>query len=143
MTVEALPQEKLTADITERSSLRPLAIAMAIFAVLSAYAAVKSQGFLEADAVTHYLFARFALHEHHYLVNVWGRPLITGLYAIPAALGGVLGVRFLCLCLALICAGVTYIVASRQNYRWPALAGIFLLAQPLMYLHSFSELTEL
>jgi hypothetical protein len=143
MTVEALPHEKLNHENMTRPSLRPLAIGMGIFAVLSAYAAVKSQGFLEADAVTHYLFARFALHEHHYLVNVWGRPLITGLYMIPAVLGGVLGVRFLSLALALICAGVTYIVAGKQEYRWPALAGIFLLAQPLMYLHSFSELTEL
>lgn len=124
-------------------SLRPLAIGMGIFAVLSAWAAVRSHGFLEADATTHYLFARFAFREPHYLVNVWGRPLITALYAIPAWLGGVLGVRFLSLCLALICAGVTHTVAARQNYRWPALAGIFLLAQPLMYLHSFSELTEL
>src|SRR4051812_46755301 len=144
MTSEVLaaPVAQSASPTTDRS-LRPLAIGMAIFAVLSSWAAVKSQGFLEADATTHYLFARFALHEHHYLVNVWGRPLITGLYAIPAMLGGVLGVRFFCLCLALICAGVTYIVASRQTHRWPALAGIFLLAQPLMFLHSFSELTEL
>ena len=113
MTVEALPQETALAKVAPPASLRPLAIAMAIFAVLSAYAAVKSQGFLEADAVTHYLFARFALHEHHYLVNVWGRPRITGLYALPAAVGGVLGVRFLCLALALLCAGITYIVAAK------------------------------
>ncbi|HTL28099.1 MAG TPA: hypothetical protein VL282_02715 [Tepidisphaeraceae bacterium] len=143
MTVEAVLEQQLVRGDAGRTSIRPLVIGMGIFAILSTYAAIKSQGFIEADATTHYLFARFALREHHYLVNVWGRPLITGLYMFPAALGGVLGVRFFCLCLALLCAVITYIVAKRQNYRWPALAGIFLLAQPLMFLHSFSELTEL
>ncbi|MGE5609440.1 MAG: hypothetical protein ACM359_09310, partial [Bacillota bacterium] len=37
----------------------------------------------------------------------------------------------------------TYRIAKGQGYRWPVLALIFMLAQPLVFLHSFSELTEL
>ena len=45
--------------------------------------------------------------------------------------------------MALITAMLTWRIAKAQQYRWPALAAIFLLAQPLVFLHSFSELTEL
>ena len=62
----------------------PIVIATAIFAALSLWMAAASPGFLEADACTHYQYARFALGETHYLVNVWGRPFVTALYAIPA-----------------------------------------------------------
>ena len=45
--------------------------------------------------------------------------------------------------LAIGCGLIAYRIAKNQNYRWPALALIFTLAQPLVFLHSFSELTEL
>lgn len=124
-------------------SLSPIIWATAIFVVLSLWAAIASEGFLEADACTHYLYARFALAEPHYLVNVWGRPLCTALYALPAALVGRIGVRVTSLLLALACAGIAYRIAKGQGYRRPALAFVFTLAQPLVFLHSFSELTEL
>ena len=114
-----------------------------LFAGLSIACAVASDGFLEADACTHYMYARFAFQEPHYFVNLWGRPLVTGLYAVPAVLGGVLGVRLTSLALALLCGWVAYRLARAQHYRWPALAFVFTLAQPLVFLHSFSELTEL
>ena len=66
----------------------PIAVATAVFAALSILCAVTSPGFLEADACTHYQYARFALGEPHYLVNVWGRPFVTALYTIPATLWG-------------------------------------------------------
>ena len=39
------------------------ALAISTFTVLSLIAGVKSQGFLEADSATHYLYARFAALE--------------------------------------------------------------------------------
>lgn len=117
-------------------------VAVAIFAALSAYLAFASKGFLEGDSMTHYSMAHFALKEHHYLVSVWGRPFVTLLYVYPAQLGPV-GVRMVSLGLALICGVVTYRLAAEQGYRWPASAMIFLFAQPIFFLHSFSELTEL
>lgn len=127
------------------SSCDRLAILLAvlIFSGLSLWSAITSVGFLEADACTHYMYARFALGEHHFLINVWGRPVCTGIYAIPAALGGRIGVRVMSLLLALACGWIAYAIAKRQGYRRPALALVFTLAQPLVFLHSFSELTEL
>ncbi|MCC6422582.1 MAG: hypothetical protein IT447_03820 [Phycisphaerales bacterium] len=117
-------------------------VALLIFAGLSAYFAAASEGFLEADGCTHYLYARFAFAEPHYFANVWGRPWCTGLYAIPAAVAGLLGVRLMSLALALLCAIVAYQLAKEQGHRRPVLALILTLGQPLLFLHSFSELTE-
>jgi hypothetical protein len=123
--------------------LLPIVLAIAIFAALSIWEAIKSTAFLEADSCTHYLYARFALQQPVLLVNVWGRPICTALYMIPAAIWGRIGVRFTSLLIAISCGLVAYRIARNQNYRWPALALIFTLAQPLVFLHSFSELTEL
>jgi hypothetical protein len=84
-------------DAARRRCVLPVLITIAIFASLSIYCAITSDGFLEADSCTHYLYARLALrspiHENlHHLVNVWGRPLCTGIYAVPALIGRRLGV---------------------------------------------------
>lgn len=117
--------------------------AVLAFSILSIAAALTSDGFLEADAATHYLFARYALHTPFYLVNVWGRPLTTALYALPAALAGRAGARMASLFCAIACALFAWRLAVLERYRWPALAAIFTLGQPLLFLHSFSEMTEL
>jgi hypothetical protein len=114
-----------------------------IFAVMSTWMAIASKCFLEADACTHYIFATHSLEEPAYLVDVWGRPLCTGIYALPAAIGRVLGVRAMSLLLAIAIGLISYRIARKQGFRLPALAPILLFAQPLFYLHSFSELTEI
>jgi hypothetical protein len=120
-----------------------LVVGIVIFAAMSTWMAIASKGFLEADACTHYMFARHSLAEPAYLVNVWGRPLCTCLYALPAAIGRVMGVRVMSLLLSITIGLVAYRIARKQGYRMPALAPILLFAQPLFYLHSFSELTEI
>src|ERR1041385_6774485 len=102
-------------------------IAASFFSSLSIWAAVKSQGFLEADACTHFQYARFALGEPHYLVNVWGRPFVTALYAIPAVLAGRIGVRMASLACALLIALAAYRIAKKLEYRYPALAFVYTL----------------
>lgn len=126
-----------------RRELATLAVPAAVFAVLSLAFAVTSEGFLTADALTHYLYAKHAFTEPHYLLDVWGRPFCTALYAVPAALAGRTGVRVASLVLALACAWATYRIARGQGFRWPALAFLLTLGQPLLFLHSFSEMTEL
>ncbi|HMB95766.1 MAG TPA: hypothetical protein VKK61_06980, partial [Tepidisphaeraceae bacterium] len=133
----------MTLTARRDSDFWPIILAIAIFALFSIWAAITSVGFLEADSCTHYLYARFALQDTSLLVNVWGRPICTALYAIPATLFGRLGVRFTSLLVAIACGLIAYRIAKNQGYRWPSLALIFTLAQPLVFLHSFTELTEL
>lgn len=122
---------------------RALCLAVAVFSAMSLWMAVASKGFLEADSCTHYMEARHAIDEPGKFAGVWGRPLCTGSYAIPAVLGGVLGVRVMSLLMALACGLITYRIARVQGYRRPAIAAILLFAQPLFFMHSFSELTEI
>jgi hypothetical protein len=137
----------LSATLTPRDSRRAEiaggVIAVVIFSALSLFLAVKSTAFLEGDACTHYIYARAVFAEPYYLVNVWGRPFATALYAVPAHYGGRLAVRVTSLIVALVIALVSQSIARGQRWRWPVLALIFTLAQPLVFLHSFSELTEL
>ena len=118
-------------------------VAIAIFSALSATMAVKSTAFLEGDAATHYMYARAAFAAPHYLVNVWGRPICTALYAIPAHFSGRTATRLTSLAVAVVIALIARSIAGRQGWRWPALAAVFTFAQPLVFLHSFAELTEL
>ena len=129
------------------TSVIAIVLGCAIFAGLSAYLAVKSDSDLEIDATTHFLFARYAVHEHHYFASVWGRPLCTGTYALVAWIGtpeqGRLASRLMSLVMALGIVATTYAIAKRQGYKQIALVPILLLAQPIFFLHSFSELTEI
>src|SRR4051794_37275200 len=117
-----------------RRSSDAIAIIFAIlcFSILSILASLASQGFLEADGCTHYLYARFAFAEPHYLVNIWGRPICTALYALPAQLAGRFGVRCCSLLLAVGCSLVACAIARKQDHPRPALALLFTLAQPLV-----------
>jgi hypothetical protein len=117
--------------------------AAAALAILSLAGAVTSEGFVEADAATHFAYARYAIHSPKALVSVWARPLPTGLFAIGAAIDGRMGVRIAALACAIACGVLAWRIALLQHYRWPALAAILTFGQPLFYLHSFSEMTEL
>ena len=127
----------------DRGDRRVVIAAAVVFALLSAACAAWSDGFVTADALTHYQYARYAFHRPTYLVDVWGRPLVTALYAVPAAVGGRLAVRLTCLMLALACALIAERIARGQGVRRSSLALVFTLAQPLVFLNSFAEMTEL
>lgn len=126
-----------------RAGWRVVAIAAAVFAALWLWAAATSEGFIEADARTHYLSARFALQQPHRLISVWDRPLFMLLYSVPAALVGVMGTRAVSLILALACAWSAWRIAGRLGMRRPEWAFAITLASPMVFLHSFSEMTEL
>jgi hypothetical protein len=132
--------------LPRRRARQAIILSAAIFAALSALAAIASRGFLEADGCTHFIMARFALSEPTYLVSVWGRPLVTAIYALPASAASqqtaLFLTRLVSLAMVLAMAGVTYAIAKKQGYRHPELAFLFLLAEPLLFLHSFAVLTE-
>ena len=117
--------------------------AIVLFSALSLTCAALSDGFLTADALTHYLYSKYSFQHPALLVDMWGRPLVTGLFAIPAALGGRLAVRVTALLVALVCAFAAFRIARGQHVRRPVLAFVFTLAQPLVFLNSFAEMTEL
>src|SRR5207244_11372379 len=66
-----------------------------------------------------------------------------GLDDVPPHPGGLSGVRSTSLELQLVCGFTAYAIPRGQKFRAPALSLIFTLAQPLLFLHSFTELTEL
>lgn len=120
-----------------------LLVAIVVYAVLSTAMSFASRAFLEADGVTHYLYARFAFQAPSYFVDVWARPVRMLLHAIPAATLGLHGVRAMSLLCAIATALITFDIARKLDWPKPGLAGFCVLAQPLFFLHSFSELTEI
>ncbi|HSV16748.1 MAG TPA: hypothetical protein VLI90_20955 [Tepidisphaeraceae bacterium] len=141
----AIDVETGTDEVRTDRHIVPVLVAIAIFAGLSLWAAIKSDGFLEADSCTHYIYARYAFAQPHLFVNIWGRPVCTGIYSIGAHFAGRMGVRVTSLIIAIAIALIVMQIA--RGMQWgataPTLALIFTLAQPLVFLHSFSELTEL
>jgi hypothetical protein len=116
---------------------------IAAFAVLALLCAWLSDGFVAADACTHYLLAKYAFADPVNLVDVWGRPLCTLIEAVPARIGGRLAVRIVSIAIAIGCALVARAIARDQGLTRPGLALLFTLGAPLFFLFSFSEMTEL
>src|SRR4051794_20253381 len=128
--IHAPPSRPALPPVDARRNRRALVIGIIVFAIMSLWMGTVSKGFLEADSCTHYTIARHALEEPDNLVSVWGRPLCTLSYVLPAVIGGVMGVRVMSLVMAIVSALVTYRIARNQGYRLPAMAAILLLAQP-------------
>ena len=138
LETQLLQQQRQPAGIPRTFWLSAL-----VFATLSLLASATSTGFLEADACTHYMAARFAFANPAKFVSVWDRPLFMLLYSIPAAWGGTVGARSMSLALALLCAFCGWRIARALEIHRPDLAFLFVLAQPLLFLHSTAEMTEL
>src|SRR4051812_2883840 len=119
----SLPSPGAPGEGAQTTRTRPvewfgMILAAAIFASLPLAGSVKSEGFHEAACCTRYQYARFALGEPHYLVNLWGRPFVTALSMVPAVLGRRTGVRLTSLEIAITFAAVAYRLAKFQNYHW-------------------------
>ncbi|HEX4793956.1 MAG TPA: hypothetical protein VH370_09200 [Humisphaera sp.] len=130
-------------EASDQSSRRAIVLTILVFAILSTLCSVFSDGFIAADACVHYMYARFCFQEPMRLVDVWGRPLVTALYAIPAVTGGRIAVRAVALLVALGCGLTAMTLGRGQKLRLPALALILTLGQPILFMHSFGEMTEL
>src|SRR5439155_11629192 len=98
--------EQATAAKT-RVTTGAVLVAIAIFASLSIWGAIRSDGFLEADSCTHYIYARYAFAQPHLFVNIWGRPVCTGVYSVGAHFFGRLGVRATSLIIAIAISLIT------------------------------------
>jgi hypothetical protein len=111
---------------------------------------VFARGFYEADELTHFLKARDAwLHPHEFL-DIWGRPLCTGLYALVAPFG-LTAARLLAVIVTITAVAGTLKLAERLLFIIPITSAstrnfwipILLLAQPYFLLNAAAIMTEM
>lgn len=95
----------------------------------------------QQDGSTHFLFARDSWWNHTLLVDVWGRPLFTVLYALPARAGYLP---------AKLCTVAVSVAIAWQCWRWAENEGMaraelaipFLALQPSVMLLASDTMTE-
>ncbi len=95
----------------------------------------------QQDSGYHYLFARWAFRYPDYFVSVWGRPLFTLIYSLPAQLGYQIA-RLSTLIICLLTGWQTYKLSNRLGAPKSAHAIPFLFLQPAFFLISGTVLTE-
>ena len=123
------PNDESNSNDEIRNGYRTALLAILAFAICSIAAAVRSRGFIESDGATHYIFARHAFEQPIYFVDIWGRPLCTALFSVPARLGGLVAVRFTSMLAAIGCAdrggdregaGISISGAGADLHAWSA-----------------------
>lgn len=101
-----------------------------------------SSGVYFDDDIQHFLIARYSWRHPELLLDYWGRPAFTVLYA-PAAALGFSAARFLsALVAAAVCAGAA-LLAHLYGVRRAWLAALLTGLQPELARQAFSTLTEL
>ena len=136
-------EPKTDADVASMQSRTHGVWVVVGFLILTIVLAIRSDGFIAADACTHFLYAKYAFADPVNLVDVWARPLVTLLFAGPAWVAGRMGVKVACVLISAACGVVAGLIARDQNHRNPSLAILLTLGQPLLVLFSFAEMTEL
>jgi hypothetical protein len=111
------------------------------FAVLGAVLVRWCPDSYQQDAGYHFLFARWSLEHPRLLVDVWGRPLFTALYAFPAQ-AGYAAAKLLTVAVALAAAWNTARLAQAYGLERPALAIPLLFLQPSFLLVCSDTMTE-
>ncbi len=103
--------------------------------------ALLSDGPYHDDALTHYLFARWAWSTPAYLLDEWGRPGLTGLL-FPAARFGWTACRITSAVASAAAVWLAFDVARRLGLRRAAWVPLLCFVQPLFVLASYTTLTE-
>lgn len=112
---------------------------------------IRSTGFVEADEISHFLKARYAWENWREILDIWGRPLCTGLFALPAPWGLPVARLFAVGLTALVMMGTIQLgralVVRRPESIFtrylPAWLSLLLYAQPLFLMNSFGVLSEM
>jgi hypothetical protein len=126
------------------SSFSAWAIALATLALIAFYISytLRSSGTYQDDDIGHYLIARWSWRHPELLLDVWGRPTFTLLYA-PIAPLGLAAARIESAVLAgLVCIG-SAVLAKAYGLRWYWLAVLLTGLQPEFVRQGFATLTEL
>jgi hypothetical protein len=124
-----------------RASTQPL-IAGAVFVVLAVGFGCASTAFQEADDVTHYSISRWVFRYPEKIVDIWGRPLVTLFYALPAQLGPTVA-RTSSALLGVVAAWGAARILRKGGGEHPALAVACTLGLPYVFLQLYGILTEL
>jgi hypothetical protein len=102
---------------------------------------LRSNGPLFDDEVGHFLLSRDAFHDLHNLLELWGRPVNTLTYALPA-LFGLKWARFFSIVLSAVTVLVATRLASELNVRRLYLVPAFLWFQPWFADLGYCVITE-
>lgn len=129
-------------SVLRRFPLAPAPFCALAVLALSATAALLSSGVYYDDDLAHYLIARFSWQHPELLLDTWGRPAFTLLYAPAAALGFVPARLFSALLLAATALAAARL-AELHGVRRPWLAVLLVGLQPELLRQGFSTLTEL
>ncbi len=103
--------------------------------------ALQSNGVYHDDDLTHLQFARWAWTHPGYLLDAWGRPGFTVLYAAPAKLGWT-AARLFSGVLTGLTAWFAYCIGRRLGVRHAWIVPALLWLQPLVFSLSYTTLTE-
>jgi len=95
-----------------------------------------------SDDLVHFQMAAWSFGDPAYLLDAWGRPGFTVLYAAAAQAGWV-GAKLFSLGLAAATVWMTALIARELDIERPWLAGLLLWAQPLFFRLSIATLTEI
>ena len=110
--------------------------------LLAAANGVLSTAFLEADDVAHFEYSRWAVVHPDAILEVWGRPLITLFYLVPAQFGPE-AARLWSLSLGVAAALLAGRLAERLGAKRPATAALATLSMPYAFVQSYAIMTEL
>ena len=114
------------------NDLRNAAIALALMALLGVVLIFLFPGSPEQDADYHFLKARTAWSNPWLFVDVWGRPLYTTFYALPALLGFT-AARFCAVGIGVATAWQTWRLAGDLRLERAWLVIPLLLGQPVFF----------
>lgn len=95
----------------------------------------------QQDGGNHFLFARDSWWNHTLLVDVWGRPLFTALYALPAR-AGYLAAKLLTVAVSVAAAWQCWRWAEDEGMARAELAIPFFALQPSVLLLASDTMTE-
>ncbi|MBK9386999.1 MAG: hypothetical protein IPN34_19465 [Planctomycetes bacterium] len=124
------------------SNDRRVALALSLAgAALAALVAWLSESVYQDDDLTHLQMAAWSCSDPRYLLDSWGRPGFTVLYALPAALGW-LPARLFSVLLSACVAWWSYAIARELRVRWAAIVPALVWLQPLFFTLSTTTLTE-
>ncbi len=94
------------------------------------------------DTFQHYLIAKYALKHPHLLLDHWGKPIFTLLYAIPASLGYASAKIFTC-AIGVVGAYITFLCAREFKQKHSISMIVMVLFAPMYFIHLNTVMTEI